>query len=161
MKKFHLSLITAAVLALPFATIAQSDGHGDNPFAGHLAARQGQMQIMVFNISIVGGMARGNIDYDAAAAQTAADNLAVLAMLDGRGHWPAGSGNDAIAEGTRALPAIWEDMGAFGAAWGGYGDAVTNFQGVAGQGLDALRAGIGPLGTACGDCHRAFRQSDN
>jgi cytochrome c556 len=36
-------------------------------------ARQGQFQIMAINLGILGGIAKGEIEYDAATAQAAAD----------------------------------------------------------------------------------------
>lgn len=159
MNKFITTLATAAVLALPFATAAHTDGH-DNPFSAHIAARHGQMNLMAFNISTLGGMARGTIEYDAEAAQVAAGNLATLAMLNGRSMWPEGSDNGALGDATRALPAIWENGAEFGAAWGAYIAAVNAMNEAAGGGLEALQGAIGPLGAGCGGCHRAFRQSD-
>lgn len=160
MKRILATLGAAAMLSVPFASTLNADAH-DNPFSSHIAARQGHMQVQSFNMAVLGGMARGNIDYDAEAAQTAADNLAALAMVDGRGYWPEGSDNGALGDATRALPAIWEDMGAFGAEWQAYGEAVSGMQEAAGNGLEALQAAIRPLGGACGSCHEDFRQSNN
>ena len=41
------------------------------------------MQLYAFNISHLGAMAKGEVDYDAAAASAAANNLAALAALNG------------------------------------------------------------------------------
>ncbi|TBX27884.1 c-type cytochrome [Nioella sediminis] len=161
MRIFSKSLLAAAALTLPLAATVQGAGHGDNPYASHIAARQGYMQILAFNIGVLGGMARGNIDYDAEAAQTAANNLAAMAGVDGRPTWPAGSDNAALGDATRALPAIWEDMGGFGEEWMAYGAAASGMADAAGNGLEALQAAIGPLGGSCGSCHRNFRQSDD
>lgn len=160
MRIFTKSILAAAVLTLPQAATVQGAGHGDNPYASHLAARQGYMQILSFNIGVLGGMARGNIEYDADAAQTAANNLAAMASVDGRAFWAEGSDNAALGDVTRALPAIWEDMGGFGEAWMAYGAAASGMADAAGNGLEALQAAIGPVGGACGSCHRNFRQSD-
>ena len=67
------------------------------------------MQILALNIGVLGEMARGNTDYDAEAASAAASNLALVAMLDQRFFWPEGTDSESI-EGTRALPAIWENI---------------------------------------------------
>jgi len=160
MRSIHKALIAGVMLSLPMAATVQGAGHGENPFAGHIAARQGYMQILAFNIGILGGMARGNIDYDAEAAQTAANNLVAMTGVDGRGFWPEGSDNEALGDATRALPAIWSDMGAFGEAWMAYGAAAQGVADAAGGGLEALQGAMGPLGGSCGGCHRNFRQSD-
>lgn len=155
MKKIAMTLVAAA-LTLPFATAALSDS--DNPYAAHLAARQGQMRIQAFNIGVLVRMARGEAEYDAAAAQTAAANLAAISQMDGRAYWPAGSDNGALGDATRALPAIWQDMAGFGEAWGAFGSAATAMNAVAGDGLEALQGAIGPLGQSCAACHRNYQQ---
>jgi len=158
MKKIYMGLVAAA-LALPFGTAAFSDS--DNPYAAHLAARQGQMRIQAFNIGVLVRMARGEAEYDAAAAQTAASNLAAISQMDGRAYWPEGSDNAALGDATRALPAIWQDMAGFGGAWGAFGTAATGMDAVAGDGLAALQGAIGPLGQSCAACHRTYQQSNN
>ena len=157
MKKIYMTL-AAAALALPFATAALSDS--DNPYAAHLAARQGQMRIQAFNIGVLVAMARGDAEYDAAVAQTAASNLAAISQMDGRAYWPQGSDNAALGDATRALPEIWQDMAGFGEAWGAFGTAAVAMNDVAGDGLEALQGAIGPLGQSCGACHRNYQQSN-
>lgn len=157
MRLISRSLLVAAAMTLPLAATVQ--GQSDSPYASHLKARQGFMSINSFNIATLGGMARGNIDYDAEAAQTAADNIAAMAGVDTRPFWPEGSDNGALGDRTRALPAIWEDPEGFGEAWMAYRTAAAGMAEVAGGGLDALRGGIGTLGESCGGCHEDFRQS--
>ncbi len=151
-----------SVKTLAFATTLFTIGTGavalaQSDYSAFINARQGHMQIMSFNSGILGNMVRGNTEYDAVAAQTAADNLAALATVDGRPYWAPGSDSAAV-EGTRALPAIWENPAEFGADWGAYAQAVTAVQAAAGTGLDDLRVALGPLGSACGACHDDFRQ---
>jgi len=161
MRILSKTLLAAAALTLPLAATVQGAGHGDNPYAGHIAARQGYMQILAFNIGTLGGMARGNIDYDAEAAQTAADNIAAMTAVDGRGFWAEGSDNFALGDATAALPTIWDNPEGWGEAWMEFASAAQGMAEVAGGGLDALRGGIGPLGASCGGCHEDFRQSDD
>ena len=157
MKKIYMTL-AAAALALPFATVALSDS--DNSYAANIAARQGQMRIQAFNIGVLVAMARGDAEYDAAAAQTAASNIAAISQMDGRAYWPQGSDNAALGDATRALPEIWQDMAGFGEAWGAFGTAATAMNAVAGDGLGALQGAIGPLGQSCAACHRNYQQSN-
>ncbi len=152
------ALGTAMTLGL--SAMAFGAGHSDNPFAPHVAARQGAMNIMSFNLGILGGMARGNVDYDAEAAATAASNLAAVTMIDGRPMFAPGSDNGALGDVTRALPAIWENPQGFGEAWMGFAAAANGVAAVAGDGLEALQGAMGPLGASCGSCHRNFRQSN-
>jgi len=70
--------------------------------------------------------------------------------------WPAGSDADS-AEGTRALPDIWSnfpDVAAKGAMMREAADAMAA---AAGTDLASLQAAMGPLGAACGGCHKPYR----
>ncbi|AHM05175.1 cytochrome c-554 [Roseibacterium elongatum DSM 19469] len=120
-------------------------------------ARQGQFSIMVLNLGVLGQMARGNTDYDAEAASTAAANLATISMLDQSLHWPEGTDNFGL-DGTRALPAIWENPEDFAAKWADYGTAAEALAAVAGDGLEPMQAALGPLGNTCGACHDDYRE---
>lgn len=122
-------------------------------------ARQGQFKLMALNIGVLGNMARGNTEYDAATASTAAANLVALSMLDQSFHWPAGTDNMSI-DGTRALPAIWENLPDVVMKWQAFGAAATGLSAEAGNGLDAMRAALGPVGGSCGACHDAYRAAE-
>lgn len=139
------TLLTAA-MALP--ALAQ-----DNPAVG---ARQGQFKIYAFNFGVLGGMAQGRMDYDAAMAQTAADNLFHVTRLDQSRAWPEGTDSMSI-DGTRANPAIWENLDDFTAKYVALQTAVEALQAAAGTGLDGMRAAVGPVGAACQACHQAYR----
>jgi cytochrome c556 len=146
------SIVALAAMGTGIAATAQ-----DLP--APVQARQGQMQMMSLNLGVIGNMARGNTEYDAEAAQTAANNLVTLALIDQSFHWPEGTDNFAL-EGTRALPAIWENPEGFAEDYMAYGAAAEGLAAVAGDGLDAMRAAIGPIGGTCGACHDDFRQSN-
>lgn len=146
-------VIAAAGLAGPGAALAQ-----DVPPA--VKARQAHMSLYAHNIGILGGMARGNIDYDAAAASAAASNLAALAALDQSTYWPPGTDSDTLME-SRALPAIWENLPDVIEKAGALRGATEALAATAGDGLDAVRAGLGPVGQACGACHESYQLSDN
>lgn len=119
-------------------------------------ARQGQFKLMALNVGVLGNMARGNTVYDANQATAAAANLVAVSMLDQSFHWPEGTDEMSI-EGTRALPAIWENTADFGMKWQAFGAAATGLAAEAGNGLDAMRAALGPVGGTCGACHDAYR----
>lgn len=69
--------------------------------------------------------------------------------------FPAGSGEGK----TNALPAIWEKPGDFEKAWMALKAASANFSKVAAGGdMAATGAAMGPVGQACGDCHKTFRK---
>ena len=119
-------------------------------------ARQGQFKLYSFNVGPMAQMAQGAIEYDAEVAGTAAANLASLVAVDQGRLWPEGSDNGAI-EGTRALPAIWDDLEDFASKFGDLQAAVADLEGAAGQDLDALRGALGPVAAACSACHEANR----
>lgn len=119
-------------------------------------ARQGQFKLFAFNLGPMVQMAQGNIDYDAELAGSAAASLAALVQVDQARLWPEGSDNASI-EGTRALPAIWEDLEDFATRFATLQTAVADLEAAAGQDLDALRAALGPVGATCSACHEANR----
>lgn len=118
-------------------------------------ARQSHMQLYAHNLGILGGMAQERIPYDSALAQIAATNLAAIAALDQTTYWPEGT-----AEGSRALPAIWDNMDDFMQKQVGLTNAAQAMAGLAGVDLAGLQSGMGDLGGSCSACHREYRQRD-
>lgn len=151
----RLSVIAAAGIAAAGMTFAQ----GNDPAAAAVKARQAHMQLYSANLGVLGGMAQGRMDYDAEAAQAAADNLSALASIDQRFYWLPGTHAGAV-EGTRALEAIWTD-GGIGAEAEAFTAAVAAMQDAAGSGLESLQGAMGALGGSCGSCHESYRQSNN
>jgi len=127
------------------------------PYDLAIGARQSHMRLNSHFLGVLGAMAKGDMAYDAKAAGVAAKNLAMLATINQSSYWVPGS--DSFAnDNTRALPALWDNIP----------DVVTKLQALtaasaamnqaAGNGLDALRAAIGPVGGACSACHKAYRK---
>ncbi len=121
-----------------------------------VAARQGQFKLFAHNFGVLGGMAQGRMEYDAAMAQTAADNLFHLTRVDQGRLWPEGTDSSSI-DGTRANAAIWDDLDDFVAKFVALQGSVENLQGVAGDGLDDMRTGVMAVGGTCQACHEAYR----
>lgn len=152
MRLGHLLVVTGLSLGLGVSPAISQD------LSDQIAARQGQFKLLAHNLGPLVQMAQGNMDYDAARAQAAADNLAALAGMDQTGLWPEGSDNGAL-DGTRALPAIWADLEDFGQKWAGLGEATQAMQAAAGDGLEAVQANLRGVGAACSACHESYRQS--
>ena len=97
----------------PFAALAILAVLGTPALAQDLPqpvkARQGQFNILALNLGVLGGMARGTVEYDAEAAQAAADSLVAVSTLSQGAMWPDGTDAGSIA-GTRAKADIWGDM---------------------------------------------------
>lgn len=148
--------LTVALSAVAGAAIAGA--HGGNPA---VKARQAHMQLYAHNLGILGAMAKGERDYDATLASAAASNLATLTGLNQMSYWVPGTSNAELGEETRALPAIWESGSKAGEIGGRLNEAAQALASVAGNGLEALGPALGPVGKACGECHKAYRQPDN
>ena len=118
------------------------------------------MQLYSFHVSTLGGMAKGDIPYDAEAASAAADSLAALAQLPQGGYWLPGSDSESV-ENTRALPAIWAEGSTVAQKGADMAAAALAMQAAAGTGLEGLQANMGALGGSCGGCHKPYRQSNN
>ena len=148
LSKFLKTSVIAMVLASP--ALAQ-----DVPQA--MQARKGLMDMNGINAGVLFAMTQGKRDYDAEAAKAAAGNIVLLASINQNNLWPEGTDAEALPGLTRALPAIWEkypDIEEKAKAWLAAAQAVDA---VAGDGLDALQAAVGPLGGACKDCHDNYR----
>lgn len=160
--KHGIRLFVGLAVAGVVATHAIGDeDHTAKAIAAAVKARQSQMTLYAFNIGLLGGMAKGEIEYDAEAATAAATNLATLSKLDQSRLWPEGSDVDSLgSDTTEALPAIWEEGSDIGDKSMALISAAEDMQSAAGEGLDALRGAIGPLGKSCGGCHEDFRQKD-
>lgn len=143
-------LLAAAAILATSATMAIPD-------EAAIGARQGQFKLFAHNLGVLGGMAQGRVDYDADAAQTAADNLFHLTRHDQARLWPEGSDSMSV-DGTRAMPQIWDDFDDFVAKFVALQTAAVNTQSVAGDGLDALRGAVGPMAATCGACHDSYRE---
>lgn len=154
--KLIFSLALSAIVVT--ATSVFAGGHGGNPA---VTARQSHMQLYQHNIAILGNMARGNTEYDAAAAQAAADNLAALSTLSQAGYWLPGTTNAELGDETRALPALFAADSNARTLGGELAAATAALAAVAGNGLDAMGPALGPVGATCTACHRANRASNN
>ena len=151
--------LLSAVLGL-VATVAVGSNHVDPAVGAAIKARQSHMQLFAFNLGTLGGMAQGKIDYNAEAAQIAANNLAALASVDFHPYFVVGSSNADVSE-TRALPAMWDDPEGVLAALAKLQGATAEMADSAGGGLEGLQAAMSALGGACGACHQAYRAPAN
>lgn len=153
-----LSLLLAAMAAaVPLSGAMAQDGPSAEERA--LEIRQGHMLNYAANLGVLGAMAQGNADYDAAAATVAAENLLYLASIDQGHYWLPGTAQGEI-EDSAALPALWENRDDLRAKQQALLEAVTAMQGAAGTDLASLQAAMGPVGQACGACHEAYRAKE-
>ena len=151
-------LVLTLLCGVAVAGTAFAGGHGGNPA---VKARKAHMQLYAFNLGTLGAMAKGEVEYDADAASAAAGNLAALSSLSQRAYWAPGTSTDELGEETRALPAIWQEGSKAGEIGASFAEAAAALAAVAGDGKDAMAGAMGPVGKACGDCHKAYRQPNN
>lgn len=146
------------VVALGFA--ASVSAQDAPPFSLEVGARKGVMDYRQIQLMTLGAMAKGEAEYNAEAAQKAADNVVATIELDQSMLWPQGSDNEANGNSS-ALPAIWADGSDIGAKGEAFAEAAQAMQAAAGGGLEGLQAAMGPLGEACVACHKAYRAPAN
>ena len=144
------ALAVVAAVALPAVAFAQDA----DP---NVTARKALMNLYAYNLGVLGGMAQGRMAYDADLAASAATSLYHLSRSGSARMWPAGTDSMSM-DGSRALPAIWDNMADFGARAGALRDASEAMMAAAGTDLASLQAAMGPLGASCGGCHQAYRQ---
>lgn len=141
--------LIAALIAAP--TLSQAGSAEDT-----VAARQGYYKLLGANMDVFATMAKGERDYDAAAAQTAADNMVTLSKYN-LGHlYILGTSSEDV-EGSRALPKIWNDFAGVQAKSGDFVKALMDMQTVAGQGKAEMAGALGALGGTCKGCHKEYR----
>lgn len=147
--------LMVAALTLAGVTLAHAGGHDGNPAVN---ARQAHMKLYAFNLDAIGAMAKGEVGYDADAAQATANNLLALATMNQDAYWAPGTSTAELGNATRALPSIWEDGSRLGDIGIQLMEAASQLAAAAGEGQDALRGAIRGVGGACSACHRSFRQ---
>jgi cytochrome c556 len=158
---FKAMTIVGPALGLAIlAGAASGQDAAQKALADATKARQAQMQLYAFNLGLLGGMAKGEVPYDATAAVAAAGNLTSLARLDQSRLWPDGSDEMGV-EGSRALPAVWDNIPDVMAKGDDLVTAATAMEAAAGTDLPSLQAAMGALGGACGACHKAYRVPSN
>ena len=142
--KFAKALIIGAVLSAG-AAFAEEERTDPNAIA-----RAELMTTIGKNIGIIGDMAGGKTEFDAAAAEGAK-----AALVEATGKVEATFKDQGAADpASEAKPEIW-------ANWDDFLKKATAASDAAGAldvaSLDTVKAGMGALGGACKDCHTTYR----
>ena len=97
----------------------------------------------------LGGMAKGAIAFDSAAAGAAQNTL-----IEQSGMVAATFEANETDPKSEALPSIWEN-------WDTFVDMADDLtfaaEGLDASSLDGVRSGLGNIGASCGACHKKFR----
>lgn len=149
-------IVRNALAIAAIASVVAGGALAQSAVEGAIKARKAHMQLQAFNLGPLGAMAKGEMPYDAAVASAAAGNLAALVGMNMGRYWPEGSAQGQ-AEGTRALPAIWENGEDVMAKAAALNEAVTALNAAAGTDLASLQGAMGAVGEACGGCHEDYR----
>lgn len=158
MKFFGKSMIALGVSLAVIGTASVAGSHAAKSMNPAVAARHFQMQMVGYHIGVLGNMAKGEVEFNAAMADAAAKNLAALARMEKATLWIEGT-EQGTADGSRAKAEIWSDAAGFAAKFDDMAKAGDALAGVAD--LDALRAGMGALGGSCKACHEVYRGPKN
>lgn len=151
MARASLLIATALVCG---ATVLTAGGHSTGNEV--VDARIAVMKTMGQSIGVLGNMAKGEMAYDATAAQAAADALLEAAQIDPAELWIEGTGRETVPA-TRAKPAIFTDSFEVETLSADLVSAAQSMAGAAGTGLDGIRANLGAVGGACSACHKEYR----
>ena len=155
MTSFKTFVAAAALISTTVAGVAIAGGHGGTNPA--VKARQSHMQLYQHNLVVLGQMARGNVEYNADAANAAASNIVALTQLNQMSYWPPGTDSDTLTE-SNALPVLWESFPEVIEKATAVAEAAQALQAAAGNGVAEMGPALGALGQACTACHESFQK---
>ena len=142
-------------LAVGLSAVVASQAFAADEPANVIKYRQNVMRSIGGHIGAIAAIVKGEVSF---TDDVAAHARGINAMSKVVPHiFPKGTDNASNAD-TRALPAIWEDMGKFDAAVKAFQAASASLVTVAEAGdPSAFGGALGELGKACGGCHKPFR----
>lgn len=151
-----VKVLSAVSLAALIATPVVA---ADAPFEKEIEARKAHMEVVKYNMGILGAMAKGKRDYDADLAGAVAKNMLSAATMNNMSMWPQGSDNsvDGLSELTKAKPGMWAEDSEVDAKHNAWVKASETMATEAGKDLASLRKAMGPLGKSCKGCHKAYK----
>lgn len=116
-----------------------------------IAYRQSALKVMGTHFSRLGAMAKGDIPFDAKAAQENADIVLFMSRLPWAGFGPG-------TEGGKAKPEVWTENARFGEHAQKMQAEAGKLAAAARQGdLASLKAAFGNTASSCKACHDNFR----
>lgn len=150
---FHLKNISLAFL-MSLSSVAMSVSIAN---ADAIKDRQDKMKIVGKSMGIVGKMAKGQADFDGAAALAA-----FVAMKNAaQGYETLFPDGTETAGNTEAAPAIFTDRAGFEVKVANFEASLVKVTATAPASVEALGAMVGEVGQNCGACHKAYRVKKN
>jgi cytochrome c556 len=114
-------------------------------------ARQELMDANGGAMKVLGGMAKGEVAFDAAAAEAAKATL-IASAADTAAKFK----DQATDPASHAKPEIWTSWDDFVAKADALGKAAAALDT---SSVDGVKAGLGAIGGACGACHETYKAS--
>jgi cytochrome c556 len=158
MKTFTKVTLGLAISAALVATAGYAASHAATSSNAAVSARHAQMQMVAYNIGMLGAVAKGEVEFDTEMVQSAATNMKMLAAMDTTSLWLDGTAQGEV-DGSRAKTEVWSDRAGFIAKFKQMEDAADTLMTAAS--LDDVRAGMGALGGSCKACHETYRGPKN
>lgn len=143
--RFSTKLIAAGMICLAGVAVAAD---ATDPT---VKAREEAMDSMGAAAKVLGSMAQGKMDFDAAKAAEAKSTIVATAAKV-----PDLFKTEASDPKSSAKPDIWANWSDFEAKAKALGDAANALDP---SSLDTVKAGMDAVGGACGACHKAYRSS--
>lgn len=154
------SCATACCLAVLFGVAISSTQARADDGERAIWARQGFMNLVSWEAGPLFAMAKGDMPYDATAAQGHADKLKTLYQYPFTTLFLPGTSKADRPGKTRALPEIWQNRDKFEERFHNERALVAALGEQAANGQPALAAAVSELGKGCGGCHKQFRAKD-
>jgi len=159
-KRVLISIVVLLGSAFTLTATAQEAPSPQERAEDATATRQAVFKLLRFNIGPIVGMAKGEVEFDAAIAERNARRIAALAPMI-----PEVLGAMDTREfdvETEALPIVWEKPNELAEKMQALVEAANTFADTAAGGDQAATlAGLRALGGACGNCHDVFRVDDD
>ena len=156
MKRVLISTMVLLCSVFVLTSVAQEAPSPQEQAENATATRQAVFKLLIFNLRTIVGMARGEIEFDAAIAERNARRIAALAPMI-----PEVLGAMDTREfdvTTEALPLIWDNLDEVAEKAQNLVNAANTFADTAATGdQGATLGGLRALGGACGNCHETFR----
>lgn len=146
-------ILAAALAAAPLCAVAQDDERN----AAAVKARQGYFTMLGANMAPLAAMAKGEMEYDEAAAVRAASNIEALATYDVSIHFPAGTSRADLGDVTEAKAEIWSNLDDFVSKRDGFRTAAAGAADAVKGGRANVGARLAQLGASCKACHDSYR----
>ena len=159
-KTVLITIMALLGLATAYPATAEEAPTPEQQAAAATSTRQAVFKLLYFNLGPIVGMARGEVEFDAAMAERNARRIAAIAPMIPDVFGAMDTREFDVT--TEALPVIWDDMAEFSNKAAALVEAAGTFaETAAGGDQAATLGGLRSLGGACGNCHDTFRVDDD